>query len=64
MRASDTLRPQLDELVVGFFDVDGTLVYRDPETGPGGVPSKRVCSCGWSSHHCIGTGHAGARTTL
>lgn len=43
MRASDTLRPQLDELVVGFFDVDGTLVYRDPETGPGGVPSKRVC---------------------
>ena len=43
MRSPDTLRPQADELAVGFFDVDGTLVYRDPETGPGSVPSERVC---------------------
>lgn len=34
---------QPGELAVGFFDVDGTLVYRDPETGPGSVPSARVC---------------------
>ena len=32
-----------DELPVAFFDVDGTLVYRDPKTGPGSVPSERVC---------------------
>lgn len=27
---------------VAFFDVDGTLVYRDPQTGPGLVASERV----------------------
>ncbi len=29
---------------VAFFDVDGTLVYRDPQTGPGLVASERVRS--------------------
>lgn len=33
-----------DERAVAFFDVDGTLVYRDPENGPGTVPSPRVCA--------------------
>ena len=32
-----------DGPVVAFFDVDGTLVCRDPVDGPGGYPSKRVC---------------------
>ena len=28
--------------VVAFFDVDGTLTYRDPVTGPTDVPTPRV----------------------
>ena len=28
--------------VVAFFDVDGTLVCRDPVTGPGSFPTERV----------------------
>lgn len=32
-----------DGPVVAFFDVDGTLVYRDPVDGPGDYPSERVC---------------------
>jgi len=28
--------------VVAFFDVDGTLTYRSPETGPTSIPRKRV----------------------
>lgn len=31
-----------DALAVAFFDVDGTLVYRDPVTGPGSLPRPRV----------------------
>lgn len=29
-------------LEVAFFDVDGTLVYRDPSSGPGVLPTSRV----------------------
>ena len=29
-------------LEVAFFDVDGTLVYRDPSSGPGMLPTPRV----------------------
>lgn len=43
MTAPGLLAPLAGELAVGFFDVDGTLVYRDPETGPGSVPNERVC---------------------
>ena len=43
MTAPSSLSLRAGELAVGFFDVDGTLVYRDPETGPGSVPSRRVC---------------------
>ena len=42
MRGTGVPAPRVDELAVAFFDVDGTLVYRDPETGPGSVPSERV----------------------
>ncbi len=32
----------MSEPVVAFFDVDGTLTYRDPVTGPTDVPTARV----------------------
>lgn len=32
----------MSEPVVAFFDVDGTLTYRDPVTGPTNIPTPRV----------------------
>lgn len=32
----------MSEPVIAFFDVDGTLTYRDPVTGPTDVPTARV----------------------
>lgn len=32
----------MSEPVVAFFDVDGTLTYRDPVTGPTDIPTPRV----------------------